>query len=246
LRYCNGGSSYEAAAGGFVTPFLLAFLVGLLSALHCVGMCGGIVGALTFSLPVATRRDWRRLVLFLLAYNAGRVVSYALAGAAFGWLGEALIATGPAAWPHRLLQWVAALAMVGIGLYVAGWFPRFAQVERMGAPLWQRLEPLGRRLLPVATLPRALVYGAVWGWLPCGLVYTMLIAAPAQGGPAAGALYMALFGLGTLPAMLAVGLLTGRLYAWYRDHRVQVAAGLSVVTLGLFTLLFQGYNVNLF
>jgi sulfite exporter TauE/SafE len=229
-----------------VTPFLLAFLVGLFSALHCLGMCGGIVGALTFSLPLDTRRDWSRLTLFLLAYNLGRVASYALAGAAFGWLGEALMTTGPAAWPHRLLQWLAALVMVGIGLYIAGWFPRFAQVERIGEPLWQRLEPLGRRLLPVATLPRALVYGAVWGWLPCGLVYTMLIATPAQGGPAAGALYMALFGLGTLPAMLAVGLLAGRLHAWARDRRVQVVAGLSVVALGLFTLVFQGYNVSLF
>jgi len=230
------------AAGRFVTPFLLAFLVGLLSALHCLGMCGGIVGALTFSLPIETRRDWPRLVLFLVTYNTGRVASYALAGAAFGWLGQAVMATGPAAWPHRVLQWLAALVMVGIGLYIAGWFPRFAQVERLGEPLWQRLEPVGRRLLPVATLPRALIYGAVWGWLPCGLVYTMLIATPAQGGPAAGALYMALFGLGTLPAMLTVGLLAGRLHAWSRNRKVQVAAGLSVIVLGLFTLVFQGYN----
>ena len=225
-----------------MTPFLLAFLVGLLGALHCLGMCGGIVGALTFSLPIETRRDWPQLVLFLLTYNIGRVASYALAGAAFGWLGQAVMATGPAAWPHRILQWLAALVMVGIGLYIAGWFPRFAQVERIGEPLWQRLEPVGRRLLPVATLPRALIYGAVWGWLPCGLVYTMLIATPAQGGPVAGAIYMALFGLGTLPAMLAVGLLAGRLHAWSRNRKVQVAAGLSVIVLGLFTLVFQGYN----
>jgi sulfite exporter TauE/SafE len=229
-----------------MTPFLLAFLVGLLSALHCLGMCGGIVGALAFSLPLEIRRDGPRLVLFLVAYNLGRAASYALAGAAFGWLGEALMATGAAAWPHRLLQWLAAMVMVGIGLYIAGWFPRFAQVERIGEPLWQHLEPLGRRLLPVTTLPRALIYGAVWGWLPCGLVYTMLIATPAQGGPAAGALYMALFGLGTLPAMLAVGLLTGRLHTWARDRRIQIAAGLSVIALGLFTLGFQGYNVALF
>jgi uncharacterized protein len=225
-----------------VTPFLLAFLVGLLSALHCLGMCGGIVGALTFSLPMETRRDRPRLALFLVAYNLGRVASYALAGAAFGWLGQAFITTGPDAWPHHILRWLAALVMVGIGLYIAGWFPRFAQVERLGEPLWQRLEPLGRRLLPVATLPRALIYGAVWGWLPCGLVYTMLIATPALGGPAAGALYMALFGLGTLPVMLAVGFLTGQLYAWARHRGVQVTAGLSVIALGLFTLFFQGYN----
>ncbi len=228
-----------------VTPFLLAFLVGLLSALHCLGMCGGIVGALAFALPLETRRDGPRLLVFLLAFNLGRVATYAAAGAAFGWLGAALT-TGPAAWPHRVLQGLAALVMVGIGLYIAGWFPRFAQVERLGEPLWQRLEPWGRRLVPVTTLPRALAYGAIWGWLPCGLVYTMLIAAPAQGGPAAGALYMALFGLGTLPAMLAVGLLTGRLQDLARDRRVQVAAGLGIIALGLFTLGYQGYNFRLF
>lgn len=225
-----------------MTPFLLAFLVGLLSALHCLGMCGGIIGALTFSLSIETRHDWPRLLAFLLAYNLGRAGSYALAGAAFGWLGQAAMTTGPSTWPRQLLQGLAALVMIGIGLYMAGWFPRFAQVERIGEPLWQRLEPIGRRLLPVATLPRALVYGAVWGWLPCGLVYTMLIATPSVGGPAAGALYMALFGLGTLPAMLAVGLFTGRLHAWARSRPVQVAAGLSVMALGLFALLFQGYN----
>ncbi len=187
-------------------------------------MCGGIVGALTFSLPIETRRDWPRLVLFLLAYNVGRVASYALAGAAFGWLGQAVMATGHAAWPHRVLQWLAALVMVGIGLYIAGLVPalRASRAYRR-ATVAMRLEPMGRRLLPVATLPRALIYGAVWGWLPCGLVYTMLIATPAQGGPAAGALYMALFGLGTLPAMLAVGLLAGRLHAWARNRRVQVS-----------------------
>ena len=98
----------------------------------------------------------------------------------------------------------------------------------------------------MTTLPRALFFGAVWGWLPCGLVYTMLISAPAQGGPVAGALYMALFGLGTLPILLAVGLLAGRLHDWSRDRRVQVASGLSVIALALFTLDFQGYNVALF
>jgi sulfite exporter TauE/SafE len=226
--------------------YALAFLVGVLAALHCLGMCGGILGALTFSLPYETRREWPRMLPFLLAYNLGRVLSYALAGAAFGWIGGALQAAGSNPWPHSVLQWLAALVLVGIGLYIAGWFPRLPEVERLGAPLWRRLEPLGRRLLPVTTLPRALFFGAIWGWLPCGLVYTMLISAPAQGGPVAGALYMALFGLGTLPIMLAVGLLAGRLHDWSRDRRVQVASGLSVIALALFTLVFQGYNVALF
>jgi hypothetical protein len=224
------------------TAFLLAFVVGLLSALHCIGMCGGIAGALAFSVRPGQRRDWRRLALFLTAYNLGRVASYAVAGALFGGLGGLLIAAGEGERLHDVLRWFAAAVVVGIGLYIAGWFPRFIWVERIGEPVWRRLEPLGRRLLPVTSLPRAMVYGAVWGWLPCGLVYTMLFSAPAQGGAVAGAAYMALFGLGTLPVMLATGLFAGRLYRFAGDARLQAAAGLTIVALGLYTLFFQGYN----
>jgi hypothetical protein len=132
--------------------------------------------------------------------------------------------------------------MVGIGLYIGGWFPRFAALERLGMPLWRLIEPIGRHLLPVRTLTQAMLYGAVWGWLPCGLVYSMLIGSPAQAGAVAGALYMALFGAGTLPVMLAGGLLAGRLYRLGQDRRFQAASGLVVIVLGLSTLHFQGYN----
>jgi sulfite exporter TauE/SafE len=225
-----------------IPALVLAFAVGLMSALHCIGMCGGIIGALSFSLPVQTRRNWRRFSLFLLAYNAGRVATYAAAGAVFGWLGTALVEIGGQSWLPEGLRWLAAVVVVGIGLYIAGWFPRFSLIERLGEPIWRVLEPLGRRFLPVITLKRAALYGAVWGWLPCGLVYTMLISAPAQGGPVAGALYMAAFGLGTLPVMFATGFFAGRLYRFAGDRRLQVASGLAVVVLGLFALLFQGYN----
>lgn len=224
------------------TSYLVAFVVGLLSALHCIGMCGGIVGALSFSLPESMRRDWPRLALFLFAYNTGRVSSYALAGALFGSLGGALVEAGGRAWLYDGLRWLAAVVVVGIGLYIAGWFPRFTRIERIGEPVWRRLEPIGRRLLPVTTFPRAVLYGAVWGWLPCGLVYTMLISTPAQEGPVGGAVYMGLFGLGSLPVMVATGLFAGRLYRFTGDRRLQIASGLLVVALGLFTLLFEGYN----
>jgi sulfite exporter TauE/SafE len=220
------------------SAFALAFVVGLLSALHCVGMCGGIVGALTFSLPQQTRSRWTRLTLFLFAYNLGRTSSYAIAGAAIGSLGAALLGAGVRSLLHGGLRWVAAVVVVGIGLHIAGWLPRIAGVERLGEPLWRRLEPIGRRLLPVRTLPRALLYGSIWGWLPCGLVYTMLISVPAQGDATAGALYMASFGLGTLPVMLATGLAAGKLHRFASDERLRVAAGLAVVALGAFALYF--------
>jgi sulfite exporter TauE/SafE len=224
------------------SAFVLAFVVGLLSALHCVGMCGGIVGALSFSLPQHTRSNWPRFFSFLIAYNFGRVLSYAMVGALFGSIGGILLETGDQRWLHDGLRWLAAVVMVGIGLYIAGWFPRFMMIERVGEPIWRLLEPIGRRLLPVSSRLRACMYGAVWGWLPCGLVYTMLLSTPAQGDPVAGALYMALFGLGTLPVMVATGLFAGKLYRFAGDSRLQWLAGLTVVALGLFTLVFQGYN----
>jgi sulfite exporter TauE/SafE len=227
------------------TAYVAAFVVGLLSALHCIGMCGGILGALSFSLPSDIRTQPWRLLGFLLAINLGRIVSYAAAGALFGWLGGALLAGDARAWLYDSLRVLAALVLVGIGLYIGGWFPRFAAVERLGGPLWRLLEPIGRRLLPVQTPLQAILYGAVWGWLPCGLVYSMLIGTPAQAGAAAGALYMALFGAGTLPVLLTGGLLAGRLYRLGQNRSFQALAGLLVIALGLSTLHFQEYNVAL-
>jgi len=216
----------------------LAFTVGLFSTLHCVGMCGGIMGALSYGLAEEIRGRSPRFLAYLLVYNGGRILSYGAAGAlmgAGGW--ELLDLLGPGQ-GHRWLQWGAALIVVLIGLHVAGWLPRLAQLERIGVPLWRLLEPLGRRLMPVDSLPRALAYGMVWGWLPCGLVYTMLISTASRAGTLEGALYMVAFGLGTLPSVLATGLLAGRLYRFGRTPYLKEVVGVILVLLGLLTLWF--------
>ncbi|MES9905480.1 MAG: sulfite exporter TauE/SafE family protein, partial [Sedimenticola sp.] len=188
--------------------------------------------------PAEIRQNSSRFLLFLMAYNSGRIFSYALAGALLGWLGGGLLEALGEGQGHRWLQWSAALMMVLIGLHVAGWLPKLAQVERIGAPLWRRLEPLGRRLIPVQSLPTALVYGFIWGWLPCGLVYTMLLSTAAKTGPLSGALYMAAFGMGTLPAVVAAGLVTGGLYGLARNPYLKVAVGFTIILIGLLTLWF--------
>lgn len=238
----SGSSTFSRPASSVNTACVAAFVVGVLSALHCIGMCGGILGALSFSLPATIRSQPGRLAAFLLAINLGRITSYAAAGAVFGWFGGALLVGASTAWVYDALRVLAALVMVGIGLYIGGWFPRFVALERLGGPLWRLLEPYGRRLLPIQSPLQALFYGAIWGWLPCGLVYSMLIGSPAQGGAVAGALYMASFGAGTLPVLLAGGMLAGRLYRLGQDRRFQAVAGLAVILLGLTTLQFQGYN----
>ena len=220
----------------------LAFLVGLLSTLHCLGMCGGIIGAMSWSLPAAIRADPVRHALRLLAFNLGRIGSYAVAGALFGWIGAGLIRAADPLWIDDLLRLLAACLLIAIGLYIAGWLPGLAAIERLGLPIWRRLEPIGRRLLPVKSLPGALLFGAVWGWLPCGLVYSMLIGAPVQDCALPGALYMASFGAGTLPLTLATSLLAGRLHRWGKDRRIQAVSGILLVVLALLTLGYQGYN----
>jgi hypothetical protein len=215
--------------------YLAAFLVGLSGGVHCVGMCGGIVGALSFGTPETVRGNVWRSLPYLLAYNGGRLLSYTLAGAIMGALGlfaANLIALHEA---QRVLLVIAGLFMIALGLYLGGWWMGVTQVERAGAGVWRRLEPLGRRFVPVRGPVHALLLGMVWGWLPCGLVYTALIWALSSGGPLQGGLLLLSFGLGTLPNLLAMGLIAGRIAAFTRRLAVRRAAGVLVVLFGVYT-----------
>ncbi len=218
--------------------FLAAFLVGFTGGVHCVGMCGGIVGALSFGVPEPVRGRPLCFLPYLLAYNTGRLLSYTVAGGLVGGLG--LLAANLALL-HRgqlVLQGLAALFMIALGLYLGGWWGGLAHIERAGAGIWRRLEPLGRRLVPVRRPAHAFGLGLVWGWLPCGLVYSVLVWALAAGGPGQGALLLLGFGLGTLPNLLAMGLVAGRMAAFTRKPWVQRSAGLLVIAFGA----LEGYR----
>ena len=219
---------------------LSAAMVGLLGGVHCVGMCGGIVGALTFALPPDRRGSALRMLPFLLAYNVGRITSYTLAGAAFGGIGAAAVKSlGGLKAAEASLSVLAGLLMVTLGLYLAGWWRGLARLEQAGGHLWRRLEPLGRRLLPARSPRQAWLLGMVWGWLPCGLVYSVLVWALAAGSAGGGALLMASFGLGTLPTLLALGAVAARLARLLQRTEVRWAAGGLVVAFGL-TQLWRG------
>jgi len=214
---------------------LAAFLVGLLGGVHCVGMCGGIVGVLSLGLPERQRTGSARW-LYLLAYNAARVSSYTLAGALLGGIGWLA-----ANWSglHQLqqgLQLLAALFMVALGLYLGGWWQGLAQVERAGGLVWKRLEPLGRRFLPVKTPTQAFLLGLIWGWLPCGLVYSVLVWSISTADPLYGAALLFCFGLGTLPNLLLMGVAAAGLAARVRDPRTRRIAASLVVLFGLYSL----------
>ncbi len=208
-----------------------ALIVGLLGGGHCVGMCGGIVSAVSLSLP-----GQRPRVDFLLAYNAGRIASYTLAGALAGAIGASSFFMQHVLPVEQLLYALASLMLVALGLYLAGFWQGVLVLERLGGALWKRLQPVSRHFLPMKTFPRALALGAVMGWLPCGLVYSVLVAALATGSAVHGALLMLAFGLGTLPTLMAMGVAAARLKDFLQRRWVRRGAGLLVMAFGLLGL----------
>lgn len=214
---------------------MAVFWVGLLGAVHCFGMCGGIVGALTQQLP-ENRPRWP----FHWAYSIGRIASYSVAGALVGTLGQAGMLLRDVAPIQHLLFGLSSVMLILLGLHLAGFWGLVRHVERIGAGLWKRIQPYTLSFLPVTTIPRALSLGALWGWLPCGLVYSILIVALASGSAGRGALVMLAFGLGTLPSLLAFGFFWERCRHWVQSARVRQAAGLIVVCFGVYGLFHTG------
>jgi sulfite exporter TauE/SafE len=199
--------------------------LGLASGLHCVGMCGGIVTAF----GMRRERQWAHTVLF----NAGRVSSYALAGAAAG-------AVGGLGWyasgGQSALFVLANVVLILVGLHLAGLQSPMRSMERLGAPLWRRVQPFAARLLQLRTPGGAYRAGLAWGWLPCGLVYGALVASAFSGSAADGAAGMAAFGLGTAPWLLAAGAAAARLRAWTTRRAVRVGVGAALLGFGTWGL----------
>lgn len=215
---------------------LTAFLIGLFSALHCVGMCGSIIGSLTLSLQPEIQQNRSRLISYSLLYSIGRILSYMLAGLLVGAVGESIDRLFNLTEGLNLLRIGAALLIIFIGLHIGGWFPQLARIERLGIPLWNRIKPFGQRLLPVSSPTQTLVFGMIWGWIPCGLVYSVLPLALASGNPVNAALTMAAFGAGTLIPVTTAGILSGTVMTLRRIPWLQAAGGLLLIMMGIWNL----------
>jgi sulfite exporter TauE/SafE len=217
-----------------------AWAFGLLGSSHCVAMCGGVVAMTCSALPLERRRRWRYQLGYALAYNAGRIMSYAAAGGLAGALGGAVLRFGAFERLQLALRVFAALAMVASGLAIAGLGGAWRGMERVGQPLWRRIAPLARSILPVRSPLQAVALGGLWGWMPCGLVYGALALAVSSGSPAAGASTMLAFGLGTLPMLLTLGSAATLVVRAFRHPTVRRGAGVLMVTLGVFHVADSG------
>lgn len=205
---------------------LSVFVVGLMGAGHCLGMCGGIVGALSMAAANAQDRWWR-----LALYNIGRLLSYSLLGALvgiFGFVFEQLL--GP--W----LRFFAGLLVILMGLYLANWWRALVWLEKGGAVLWRRLQPFSKKLLPLKSPWQALPLGMLWGLLPCGLIYTALAFAASQGSAISGAAVMLAFGLGTLPAIIVSGALATQMQKLLARRALRVSMALLLIGFGCWTI----------
>lgn len=206
-----------------------AFITGVLGSAHCFGMCAGISGLFAVNASAASLRSD---IPMAITYNLGRVLSYAFLGVVVALLGQAVVDAIPdLAAPVRL---VSGLLIIIVGLQVAFGWRVLAPVEKAGARIWNRIAPAARGLLPVTSMPKALGLGLLWGWLPCGLVYSVLLLAATTADALQGGLVMVAFGLGTMPAMIATGVSASRLSAFM--SRKKLGAGLLIVLLGLATL----------
>jgi len=208
-----------------------ALLAGLLGSAHCLGMCAGISGLFAVNSSVTTMRGQ---IPMAITYNAGRVVSYAILGIVVGTFGSVIVKASPGM--AGTIRMLSGVVIILVGLKVAFDLRLLNPLERMGGTLWSRIAPAAQRLVPVTSIPRAFGLGLVWGWLPCGLVYSVLLIAATTARPVDGAAVMLIFGIGTMPAMVLTGLGAAQLAQLMRRRSTRVGLGLLIVVLGALTI----------
>mgnify|MGYP000483333196 FL=1 len=224
---------------------LTALLLGILGSGHCFGMCGGLASALGLNTPsshlskriptnqTSNKNLFSAIDPHVLAYNLGRVISYALAGLIVGMLGF---------WLSKnlsnlsILRYLAAIMLILMGLYLGKWFNGIIYTEKLGKLLWPIIQPLSKRFIPIRSVKDALIVGMVWGWLPCGLVYSALIWASLESSVTGSMLIMLCFGVGTLPAMLATGLFAQKFNHYAKKAWFRSTSGIMMVTFGIWSM----------
>ena len=212
--------------------YFSAFVIGLLGSGHCIVMCGGISTMLTTAISNEVSDNKYRIVF---AYNFGRIFSYSIIGALVAFTSS--MAAKNIGLPIAALKTVAGIFLILLGLYLGQWLMWLSHVEHIGKKLWRHISPNTKKFIPIKNTRGAFALGALWGWLPCGLVYSTLTWALASANTINGALIMFFFGLGTLPALLSVSLGTISIKSLLSNTLFRKLAAILVILYGIYTIL---------
>ncbi len=212
--------------------YFSAFIIGLLGSGHCIGMCGGITTMLTSALSSQHKANTQ--LKLIGAYHFGRIFSYALIGGIVGF--SSSIAAKNIGVPLGYMRMFAAIFLILLGLYLGQWLMLLTKVETLGKFLWRYLSPLSKKFIPVNSPSQALALGSVWGWLPCGLVYSTLTWSLASGNSISGALIMLCFGLGTLPALLSLSLGSFGIKSLLTNSKFKKTMAFLIIIYGIYSL----------
>ncbi|MFT7490585.1 MAG: sulfite exporter TauE/SafE [Pseudohongiellaceae bacterium] len=210
--------------------FFTAVSIGLLGGAHCIGMCGGVIGALTMAVDA---RDSKRRLTLIVAYNMGRISSYVLIAVLFFLLVDQL----ESYFALSIMRNIAGLLLIAMGLYIANWWRGLVYLEKLGAHLWRWIQPLSKTLVPVRTIWHALLLGLLWGWLPCGLIYSALVYSATASNVGQAALIMFGFALGTLPTVLLGSFMAERFISLIKAKNVRVVMALLMIIFGVWTII---------
>lgn len=205
---------------------LSAFLLGFFGSTHCLGMCGGIVSSFNLT--------GKHSFIKQLHYHAGRISTYVLLGLIFGLLGQGLENIQALIIPLRLF---AGIMLILMGLYLLGKTTSLLWLEKSGSYLWRVINPLSRFVLPVQHNWQAFILGMIWGFLPCGLIYSTLPLAMGSGDTLQAGLIMLCFGLGTLPLLLSLGFIQQHLMYLKQNRPLRLSAGLIIIGFGIWSIL---------
>lgn len=227
---------------------LAAFIAGLFGSVHCIGMCGGFVAIINQTPKNSEPRSfWQTLPSWLIT-NSGRIISYTIAGAIAGTIGS----TATVLFDPRYVQNIGLILsggfMVVLGLYLAGWWQGLIFIEKVGSGVWKHIQPLFSKLLTKRGWGKAWLTGLIWGWLPCGLVYSMLIWSMTIATPLGGASIMLAFGLGTLPMLIGMGALSAQLNSFRQNKNIRQLMGAIIIVFGVLIMLgiVHPFHVPLF
>ncbi len=208
--------------------FLSAWLLGFLGSVHCMGMCGGIVGALSLNTQ-------SKNISVHLSYHLGRITTYALLGFIVGLAGLWLASTH--SYVGQVLRILSGVMLILMGGYVLGNTHLLLWFETKGGGLWQKVQPLSKGLLPVKSAKQGLLLGLLWGLLPCGLIYSTLSWAMVTANPWHSAGLMAMFGLGNLPALLSFSAFAQQLNRLKQTVWVRRLLATLIISFGIWTII---------